>query len=124
MFSDPKLLLDLAQWAVTLALALFVWLRKPGEDAGDAVRKLRDEISDALNALRLSHASAISDHAQRLVQVETHIHHMPDDNDFRAMESRVAELSAGVRNLTESLAPIRQQLSRIEEFLLNSRQQP
>lgn len=122
MLSDPKLLLDLAQWAVTLGLALFVWLRKPGEDASAAVTKLREEISDALNALRLSHAAAISDHAERLVKMETHIHHMPDDNDFRAMETRVAELSAGVRNLTESLTPIRAQLTRIEEFLLHSRQ--
>lgn len=111
MFGDAwRFWLDALQWLVTLCLGLVVWLRKPGEAAGDAVQALRDE-----------HASAIGDHAQRLTQIETHMKHMPDEGEFRKLEGQVNEVAQRVHGIQDSMANIRISLQRIEDFLLRSR---
>lgn len=111
MFGDAwKFWLDALQWLFTLGIALMVWLRKPGEAAGNAVQALRD-----------LHAAQISDHASRLTQIETHMKHMPDEGEFRKLEGQVNEVGQRVHGIQDSLAPIRQSVQRIEEFLLRSR---
>lgn len=107
---DWKFWLDLLQWVVTLAVALSLWLRKPGESAGKAVDELREQ-----------HASQLSDHRNRITALETHMEHMPDEGEFRTLEGQVKEIGQSLQGIRDSLEPIRKTLSRIEDFLLHSR---
>lgn len=111
MFGDAwRFWLDALQWLVTLGLGLVVWLRKPGQAAGDAVQALRE-----------LHAAQMADHGNRLTQIEAHMTHMPDEGEYRRLEGQVKEVAQRVHGIQDSLAPIRVSVQRIEEFLLRSR---
>ena len=51
MQPDLKFLLDLAQWGCTGLMALFIWLRRPAQEAGDEIRK---NIEDEARVLKSS----------------------------------------------------------------------
>lgn len=104
---DPKWWLDAAQWVVTGAVAVFVWLRKPGEEANTAISKMREDFGEVIH-----------DHARRIATIETHMEHMPDEGEFRQLEGQVREVAQGLTGLRDSLQPIRESLRRIEDYLL------
>ena len=107
-WGENKFYLDLAQWAVTICLAVSVWLRKPGTDAGIAVASLRHEVDEV-----------IADHRQRLIKIETHLQHMATSEALGALGGTVQQLSERTAGLTEQLRIMRSTLDRIEQFLLN-----
>lgn len=108
---EPRFVLDLVQWLVTLGLAFTVWLRKPGTDAAQAVRDLADMTEDRLSA-----------HASRLASIETHMKHMPTTDELIKLEGLVGQINERSQNAAEAIRNVRVQLNRIEDFLLRSKQ--
>lgn len=107
---ELKAWLDLIQWGLTGALAVFVWLRKPGEDAGEAVTALRREVSKQLNGL-----------SHRMIVVEERIKHVPTSDELAELEGTVRLISSQISGQGESMQTMRVQLNRIEGYLLNSK---
>ena len=106
--AESKFYLDLVQWLVTLALAVTVWLRKPGKDAGQAVLAMRKELDEV-----------IADHRQRLIKIETHLSHMATSEALGALGGTVQKLIERASGLNEQMRVMRTTLDRIEQFLLN-----
>jgi len=107
---DWKVLLDLLQWLLTIAVALAVWLRKPGEEAGAAVTELTAEVRDAQ-----AHVNA------RLATLEERVKHMPTSEELAELEGTVKAVGAQVEGLSEGLSSVRAQLNRIETYLLQQK---
>lgn len=108
---EYKIWLDLLQWLVTGLIAATVWLRKPGEDAGEAVSLLRKELSKQLSGL-----------IHRLIVVEERIKHSPSSEELAELEGTVKTISAQLLSQSESNAVMRAQLTRIESYLLNRKE--
>jgi predicted nucleic acid-binding Zn-ribbon protein len=107
---ELKAYLDLIQWLLTGALAVFVWLRKPGEDAGEAVTALRRDVASQVNKV-----------TYRLIAVEEHIKHVPTSDELAELEGTVKTIASQTHGLAESMQTMRVQLNRIEGYLLNAR---
>lgn len=108
--ADNRFWLDLVQWLVTLALAVSVWLRKPGEDAGRAVAELRDDIDRRLQS-----------HTARLTEIEAHMEHMPTDEELAKLEGAIQTLDERTRGMAERMGVMAASLQRIETYLLSNR---
>ena len=101
---------NLIQWLITAGLAVSVWLRKPGQDAGEAVGKLRSDFHQV--AAGLTH---------RVIAMEEHIKHVPTSAELMELEGTVKASAAQTAGLVESMSTMRVQLNRIEAYLLNAR---
>lgn len=105
-FSDGRFWLDLVQSVVMLGLFVFVWLRKPGEDAKK----------------RLAEIEALTD--GRLVTLEGDMRvikekmvHLPSKEELIELEGRLATLLAHIDGLRVSVDITRGSVARIEDFL-------
>lgn len=107
--TDMKFWLDLAQWLVTIGLAISVWLRKPGEDAGAAVKALKEAVDTDLAAVKT-----------RLATLDERVRHMPTSEELAELEGTVKAVGAQVDGLSEGLASVRMQLNRIENYILQA----
>lgn len=105
---DFKLWLGILQWLVTMALAVSVWLRKPGEDAGKAVQLLRTEFT--------GRAQMVDTH---LATIEERLLHMPNSKELAQLEGAVSTIGERTLGLAEGLQSVRLQLNRMEDFLRN-----
>lgn len=94
-FTDPRFLLDLAQTVIIVIL----WLRKPGTDAAAAVTAMRE----------------------RLGLVEERIKHMPTSEELAELEGSVRTINERTAGMSESMNVMRNQLSRIDDFLRTNR---
>ena len=110
MPTDSRFYLDLVQWAVSLALAFTVWVRRPGQDAAKAVEALRADNDHRLQA-----------HGHRLTEIEAHMEHMPTSEELKELEGTVKEIAQRLAGMSDGMATVRTTLVRIESFLLNSR---
>lgn len=110
MIDDARFWFDVFQWVVMGALALYVRLRKPGEDAGKAVGDLREQVD-----------ARLQDHSHRITGIEAHMKHMPTSDELRVVDGLVKQIGERVQGLSDGLAPMRNTLTRIESYLLNSR---
>lgn len=106
--SESKFYLDLVQWLVTLALAVTVWLRKPGNDAGLAVA-----------ALKLNVDECLADHAHRLTEIEAHMQHMATSEGVARLDGQIKQLSSRIDGQALQLQTISTSLARIESYLLD-----
>jgi hypothetical protein len=109
-FDAMEFWFKVAQWLITLALAVSVWLRKPGEDAGKAVAQLRDDVDSQLNPIRTN-----------LATIEVRLKHMPTAEKLSDLDGTVRALAVQVDGLTDSLSAIRNTLNRVENYLLTSK---
>lgn len=104
---DIKEILGILQFLWLVGLSLAMWLRKPGQEAAQAVKKMGEDISEQLQA-----------QDRRLTEVETHMEHMPTKealSELRGTVSRIDERSSG---LVASTNTMRVTLQRIEDYLL------
>lgn len=97
-------------WNVALTAAHF--MRKPGEDAGKAVGELRTAMTAEIGELK-----------DRLIKVETNVEHMPTSEELAKLEGTVKQIDERTEGLSEGMSTVRNQLNRIENFLLTSKQQ-
>lgn len=104
---EPKFLLDLAQWAVTGLLAAFMWLRRPGEQAGEDAKRLRQHVAVMQREL-----------TQRVVLIEERLQHFPSRVEMVRLEGDINGLKLQMQSQDAMLLNIRAQLMRIEDFLM------
>ena len=98
----------LALWNAGLTIAM--WLRKPGQDAGAAVAKLRAEHGGELAAVNL-----------QLVQIKTELKHMPNREEMAQLEGTVSMIDERTKGMAENMARVSVQLNRIETYLLEKK---
>ena len=103
-FTDPRVLLDIAQSIVLVVL----WLRKPGQDAAAAVDVLRAHVDASFKLL-----------SERQVKIETRIEHMPTSEEFESLKGDTGRIDERTRGLADGMSTVRAQLNRIETYLLN-----
>lgn len=101
-------LLGLALW--NAGLTVIVWLRKPGEEAGMAVEKLRQEHADEYGQVN-----------NRLTAIETEIQHMPTSEELAQLEGTVKQINERTAAQSEQLKTMSATVSRIETYLLNQK---
>lgn len=109
-WTDPRFWADLVQGLVTAALAVSVWLRKPGEDAGRAVAELREDVDTQLKG-----------HSERLTEIEAHMEHMPTDEELVKLEGAIKQLDERTKGMATQIGAMAGQLQRIETYLLNKK---
>lgn len=90
-------------------LALLMWLRKPGDDAGKAVDVLRRET-----------AEEFAEQSHRVTVVEERIKHVPTTSEMAELDGTVRAISMQNAGLSEAIGTIRTQLNRIENYLLTA----
>lgn len=105
---DPKFWLDATHWLFTVVLAFSLWLRKPGEEAGQAVSALKEE-----------HGKRLHEHSRLLALFEERMKHMPTSEELAELEGTVKTIASQVEGLGESMGTVRLQLNRIETYLLD-----
>lgn len=106
---DFKAWIDVIQWLITGLLAVAVWLRKPGEDAGKAIDQLRTEM-----------AEEFAEMGHRVTVVEERIKHMPTTSELAELDGTVRAISMQTAGLAEAIGTMRTQLNRIETYLLTA----
>lgn len=89
------------------ALTVIIWLRKPGADAGAAVRALEQD-------QRLKHGEI----SGRLFTLEERVKHMPTSDELSELEGAVKAINERTAGLAEAIGTVRTTLGRIETFLL------
>jgi uncharacterized protein YPO0396 len=100
-------------------LGIVVWLRKPGEAAGEAVTKLRNDVMGELRAMRDQMSGEVSDLRSVQDTLEERVKHLPDSNDLLKLVGAVSKLEARTEGLVNSQNGQTQALGRIENYLLN-----
>ena len=93
-----------------IAIAVVIWLRKPGEDANAAVVALRNEVLGLHAAMNTRQAT-----------MEERLRHMPNSEELAELEGTVKTIASQNANQSERLAVMTNQLNRIENYLLNQR---
>lgn len=101
---------NVLQWLFTLALAVTVWLRKPGEEAGQAVEALRTEHTER--------ARRVDTH---LATIEERLRNMPNSVELAELDGAVKVISQQVSGISEGMRVQTAQLIRIETYLLNKK---
>lgn len=107
---DFRDVLTLVNTLAVMVIALVVWLRKPGEEAAAAARRLEQKVDEA-NAR----------HRERLTEIEARLEHMPTSDELSELEGNVKAIAERTEGLGEAIATIRATLGRIENYLLTSK---
>lgn len=109
-FSNPEFWLKVGLIVWNVLLTGVVWLRKPGQDAQQAVARVERRISSEVAKI---------DH--RLVVAEERLKHMPTSDQFNELTGTVRRLEATTEHQNETLAALRASLARVESYLLTSK---
>ncbi len=115
---EYKFWLDLLQWLVTGLIAATVWLRKPGEDASQAVAALRDDTHESIGKLRSDVTKQFGTLMHRVIVVEERIKHSPTSEELAELEGSVKTIGAQIAAQAEASKTMSATLSRIENYLL------
>lgn len=92
------------------ALTGVLWLRKPGVDAARAVDELRVDMDGRLYR-----------QAQQITAIQTHMEHMPTNDELVALEGAVKEINERAAGLARNMDTVRASLHRIEDYLLRGK---
>ena len=96
---------EVLRWGVTLLLALVVWLRKPGEQAAQAVNLLNGVVAKLQEEVRV---------------LQERIQHMPTDEELALLKGDVATIKAEVKGVSQLLERVEHQNTLIHQHLLNN----
>lgn len=100
---------DLVLFVLTLGNAVAnvaLWLRKPGEDAGQQVQTLRTETREVTGELR-----------GRLGVMEERVRHLPDADEVMELKSQLSGIRERLSGLDDTAKNTRAAVQRIEDFL-------
>lgn len=106
----PGFVLDVIQSAVLAILALVAWMRKPGEEAGKALKQHAQLVDEQLGGLR-----------GRLQHVEDRLQHMPTDEELATLRGDVHAIKAQLEGQRELLKRVEHQTTLIHEHLLRTK---
>ncbi|WP_310463272.1 hypothetical protein [Sphaerotilus sp.] len=107
--TEPKFLLDLAQWVFMGVVSVVLWLRRPGEDAAAESKKVRAQLSVVSREL-----------TNRIVQLEHHSKQVPSRIELAELEGEVKTIRVQMEGQNQQLLTIQHSLHRVENFLLDS----
>lgn len=107
----------LAQWAATIAVAIFTYLRTQDKDNAAAVKALLVQVQEVREAAEGLHA----DVNLRLATVEERIKHMPTQDELARIEGDVSEVRAKLGGVEELLRRVEHQTNLIHQHLLTGR---
>jgi hypothetical protein len=99
MSLETKEIIDILQFALMGLISLVMWIRKPGENASEAINALADRVS----------------------RLEETLKHMPTEKDMTRLSGDLRECNARVENLVEGQKRNGNQLDRIEKFLMDTK---
>lgn len=99
MSLETKDIIDVLQFALLGLISLVMWVRKPGENAGEAINALADRVS----------------------RLEETLKHVPTNEDLARLSGDLRECNARVENLVEGQKRNGNQLDRIEKFLMDTK---
>lgn len=106
-------------WSVALSLAtLATWLRRPGEQAGEAVTKLKELIERDLAELRDLVSSEVSDIKLLNARLEERVKHMPSQEEVGDLSGDVKAIKAQMIGFTTTQGAQSLSLGRIESWLI------
>lgn len=110
-------LIAAAQFVWLIGITVAVALRKPGEEAGKAVRELSDLVGKQQSATALSIAAIEGKNAL----IEERIKHLPTHGEMRTLVHEVAALKGQMETLVQGLQRWQRVTERIEDWLNNER---
>lgn len=103
-----KIWIDVAQFAITGAIGIYIYLVNRGEAIDKRVSKFKDETFRKLG-----------DHEGRLGRLEAVMQFLPTHNDMTSVKSELAKLSAETKGQTALLESLTKQVDRINEWLID-----
>lgn len=104
-FSNPTFWLGL----INTVAVLFLWLRRPGEDASKAVEAFRQAHTEAMGVIK-----------GRVDVLEERVRHVPTSEELAQLEGEVRSLSSSIAGVMQQVAEVRSSTRRIEDFLLRN----
>lgn len=107
--TEPKFLLDLAQWVFMGVVTVVLWLRRPGEDAEAEAKKVRAQLAVVSREL-----------TNRIVQLEHHSKQVPLRIELVELEGEVKTIRMQMEGQNQQLMTIQHAINRVENFLLDS----
>lgn len=108
LLNDIRGPLDVLQTLGIIGLGFVTWLRKPGEDAGEAVGELKAEQARFNQVVH-----------DKVTTMEERIKHMPTSNELSELEGTVKAINERTLGLAEAIVSVRASQARVESFLLN-----
>ncbi len=113
---DAKFWVDLAQFAVTLLVGLYVWISNRHRATRGQIEKVRDE-----------HEARLQNHSNRVTSIEEQLRHMPDGKTIQDLTKQLQELHGDFKALNarfegfKDVAKImRRQVELMDEYLKRS----
>lgn len=92
---------------ITAVVIVVMWSRKPGEEAGEALRELGERHNVAMSVI-----------ADRVSRLEEQSKHYPTNADVARVAGELREVNARVHGIVEGQSRQNTQLDRIEQYLL------
>lgn len=102
-----------------LAIGIVVYLRRPGEEAGQAVTKLREDVMGELRSMGERMSREVSDLRSVQDTLEERVLHMPGRDEVVEVAGDVKAIKAELKHLVTTQNTQSSTLNRIETFLLN-----
>ena len=115
----PWLELLLVFWAAANTAA--IWLRKPGVDAVDALKALRERIAVESAAQRAEVDARMRLGDERLTKIESDLRHVPTRDELRQLQGSVMQIDERTRGMAERIGALAQTAGRIETYLLTNK---
>lgn len=103
-----KIWVDIAQFAITGAIGIYIYL----VNRGDATNR---RITD----LEKSHDERLDQHQSRISKLEEALEHMPTHNDLSGLKTDIASLKSETHGQTELLKRLEATVSRISDWLID-----
>ena len=116
---DIKWWWDMAQSVGIVLIGVTGWLRKPGEDAGAAVSKLREELTREVRALGERMSGEVSDLRTEHGRLGARVDYTPRRDEVTEVAGDVKAIKAELKGLVNTQSAQSITLSRIESFLLH-----
>ena len=114
---------DFSWWDVvnslgSMLLALILWLRRPAEEAGQEVGKLREAVMRELRTMGDRISKEVSDLRNVQDKLEERIRHMPSHNEVSELSGDIKAIDERTKGLAEGLGSVRAQLQWLQDFLV------
>ncbi len=100
-------------------LGIVVWLRKPGEEAGQAVSKLREDLTREVRALGDRMSGEVADLRNEHGRLGARFEFTPRRDEVTEVAGDVKAIKAELKGLVNTQSAQSITLARIESFLLH-----
>lgn len=94
---------------LTLGISAVLWLRKPGEDSGEAVKR-----ESAARTVQMAELST------RVSRIEEKLMHMPTNEELARLDGSLRESNARTEAMQSQLAGVSNQLALIQRYLMDN----